>query len=137
MSSSVAWPGAGHHAPGRLGRAGSVALRRGRAGWLWSWLAGVILTCTLCIPSLGAAQDNKAKARALFGEGVAAFDRGDFENALESFTQAYRLAPHPAVRVNMANCYEQLGRYAEATFNYQRFLEESEGNVSPEQRREV
>jgi hypothetical protein len=66
-----------------------------------------------------------------------AYERGDFENALESFTQAYRLAPHPAVRVNMANCYEQLGRFAEATFNYQRFLEESGPNVSPEQRVEV
>ncbi len=69
--------------------------------------------------------------------GVGAYERGDFENALESFTQAYRLAPHPAVRVNMANCYEQLGRFAEATFNFQRFLEESGPDIAPEQRAEV
>ncbi len=136
MRFSLGGPGAlyvkGGHACARSG-----GLRLGDAQRLWGWFVSVALLCTLCTPRLGAAQDDKTKARTLFGEGVAAFERGDFENALESFTQAYRLAPHPAVRVNMANCYEQLGRYAEATFNYQRFLEESGGNISPEQRRDV
>jgi hypothetical protein len=100
---------------------------------------GWVLCCLLSLLGVSAAeaQDTKAQARSLFGEGVAAFERGDFENALESFTQAYRLAPHPAVRVNMANCYEQLGRFAEAAFNYRRFLEESGANVDPAQRRDV
>ena len=81
-----------------------------------------------------AAQDDKARARVLFTEGVETFDRGDFSAALQSFKQAYRLAPHPAVRVNMANCFEQLGQYIEAIFNYQRFLAESGSNVDPAQR---
>jgi hypothetical protein len=83
------------------------------------------------------AQDDKARARALFGDGVSAYEQGNFSVALESFQQAYRLAPHPAVRVNMANCFEQLGRYAEAIFNYERFLDESGSAVAPEQRTEV
>lgn len=120
-----------------LGSPDPLAAPAPRGPWFWAWLPWLALLCLLFSASSGAAQENKARARALFGEGVTAFERGDFENALESFTQAYRLAPHPAVRVNMANCYEQLGRYAEATFNYQRFLEESGANVSPEQRADV
>ncbi|MFT3927528.1 MAG: tetratricopeptide repeat protein [Myxococcales bacterium] len=125
MRSSFGWPGP------------LAALRSSQLGvWrLLHWFG--LLLCLLCAVSPAEAQDAKARARSLFGEGVAAFERGDFENALESFTQAYRLAPHPAVRVNMANCYEQLGRYAEATFNYQRFLEESGPDVAPEQRADV
>jgi len=124
MRSSFGWPGT------------LAALRVSGLG-AFRWLAWLGLLGLLCTASPGAAQDQKARARSLFGEGVTAFERGDYENALESFTQAYRLAPHPAVRVNMANCYEQLGRFAEATFNYQRFLEESGADVSPEQRADV
>jgi hypothetical protein len=83
------------------------------------------------------AQDNRARARTLFGEGVSAYEEGRFREALSAFEQAYRLAPHPTVRVNMANCFEQLGQYVEALFNYKRFLEETEDNADNEQRDEV
>lgn len=95
-----------------------------------------LLHCLWCVLP-AAAQDDKAQARALFGDGVSAFDRGDYAAALQSFQGAYRLAPHPAVRVNMANCFEQLGKYVEAAFNYERFLQESGSDVPPEQRAEV
>jgi hypothetical protein len=130
-----ALPGLLQRLASRSLRARVSAPRRGLA--LRLCLALCVLTSSLAAHGSALAQDDKARARSLFAEGVEAFDRGDFENALESFTQAYRLAPHPAVRVNMANCYEQLGRFAEATFNYQRFLEESGNTVSPEQRVDV
>jgi hypothetical protein len=82
------------------------------------------------------AQDNREEARTHFNRGVEAFEAGTFEQALDAFQEAYRLAPHPSVRVNMANCYERLGRPIEAIFHFQRFLAESE-SVPAAQRREV
>jgi hypothetical protein len=84
------------------------------------------------------AQDDaaRAQARAEFSRGVARYDAGDFQGALEAFQEAYRLAPHPSVRVNMANSYEQLGRPLEAMFHFERFLEEAE-SVRPQQRSEI
>jgi len=103
-----------------------------------SRMSALLLAVWLCLSgAVAAAQDEKARARTLFNEGVAQFEAGEHRAALSSFEAAYRLAPHPAVRVNMANCFEQLGRFVEAVFNYERFLEESGEKVSPAQRREV
>ncbi len=101
------------------------------------WLVSLVL-CVLCLGAseASAQQDDKARARTLFSEGVSAFDNADYAQALDNFKQAYRLAPHPVVRVNMANCYERLGRYVEAVFNYERFLEEG-GAVDEDQRTEI
>lgn len=57
--------------------------------------------------------------------GVASFNHGDFSAALESFSAAYRLAPHPSVRVNIANCYMQLHRPVDALTYFEAFLAES------------
>ncbi len=81
-------------------------------------------------------EQERAQARAAFQAGVEAYAAERFEESLRSFQEAYRIAPHPAVRVNMANCYEQLHRPVEAIFHFERFLVEAE-EVSPEQRREV
>ncbi len=81
-------------------------------------------------------QDSTAVARHEFEEGVAAFERAEFDVALQHFEMAHAASPHPAVLVNIANCQEALGRNAEALANYDRFLRESE-NVAPAQRREV
>ncbi len=91
----------------------------------------------LCLATRAFADDAKARARTLFNQGVAEFEAGEHRAALQSFETAYRLAPHPTVRVNMANCFEQLGRFVEAKFNYERFLEESGESVSEEQRADV
>ncbi|MEM9073124.1 MAG: PEGA domain-containing protein [Myxococcota bacterium] len=78
----------------------------------------------------------RAQARASFQSGVESYEGGRYQVALEAFQEAYRIAPHPSVRVNMANCYEQLGRPVEAIFHFERFLVEAE-NVSDDQNREV
>lgn len=80
--------------------------------------------------------DPRERARTLFQEGVSRFDAGDFSAALASFEAAHQIAPHPSVRINMANCLEQLGRYGEAIDNYQSFLNES-SNLKPAQRAEI
>lgn len=63
-------------------------------------------------------------ARARFEAGVAAYDSKNYEEALKAFSEAYRIKPHPVVRLNLANCYERLGQPREAEMQYQKFLEE-------------
>lgn len=70
---------------------------------------------------------DRDQARAAFGRGVEAFSGENYQEALEAFQEAYRIAPHPSVRVNMANCYEGLNRPIEAIFHFERFLVEAEG----------
>jgi hypothetical protein len=84
------------------------------------------------------AQDDaaRAQAREQFAAGVQRYEAADYQGALEAFQEAYRLAPHPTVRVNMANCYEHLGRPLEALHHFERFLAEA-ADASRQQRREV
>lgn len=82
------------------------------------------------------AQDDRERARAEFQRGVERYAADDFSGALDAFQEAYRLAPHPSVRVNMANCYEQLNRPLEAIFHYERYLIEDAAGPA-EQRTEV
>lgn len=87
--------------------------------------------------SMAAGQDDaRARAGAAFEQGVGAFDEGRYQEALEAFQEAYRLAPHPSVRVNMANCYEKLERPVEAIDHFERYLLEA-GDLPPARRREI
>jgi hypothetical protein len=78
---------------------------------------------------------NVARARQLFQHGVEAYDRGVYFDALQAFQEAYSLRPHPAVRVNIANCYDKLDRPAEAIQNFEQFL--GSGAGTPKQNEEV
>lgn len=97
---------------------------------------GLALALTLALADVACAQDDRERARAEFQRGVEAFGRDDFQTALDAFQEAYRLAPHPSVRVNIANCYERLNRPIEALFHFEHFLSEAE-RPTPQQRREV
>jgi len=68
---------------------------------------------------------DRNEARRHFQLGVAAATRGQWAAALEEFQNAYRLAPHPSVRVNIANCYAHLDRPTEAISTFEQFLTES------------
>ncbi len=94
-----------------------------------------VATCTLAASPVSA-QEERDRARAEFQRGVDAYGRSDFQTALDAFQEAYRLSPHPSVRVNIANCYEQLHRPLEALFHFEHFLSEAQRPSAP-QRREV
>jgi tetratricopeptide (TPR) repeat protein len=64
------------------------------------------------------AQDAHDAAVAAFHEGEAAFGEDDYVLALEHFRHAFELAPHDAVRFNIGVCLERLGRFREATLEY-------------------
>jgi len=101
-------------------------------------LVALALQCLLlAVAPQAASADDKTEARALFGQGVEAFGAGKFDAALRAFSEAYRLAPHPSVRVNMANCFRELGKPVEALFNFERFISESGDGAQPERLAEV
>jgi hypothetical protein len=68
--------------------------------------------------------DDKLTAEAYFSEGERQFAAGEFLAAAASFYNAYRVAPHPAVLVNIAVSYDQAGRVLEAVESYRRYLTE-------------
>ncbi len=106
---------------------------------LRSRFAPLVLLLTLVGSSaVAGAQDEaaRAQAREQFGIGVQRYEAQDYAAALQAFQEAYRLAPHPMVRVNMANCYENLGRPLEAMHHFERFLAEVP-NATRQQRREI
>ncbi|MCB9667617.1 MAG: hypothetical protein H6715_05845 [Myxococcales bacterium] len=83
------------------------------------------------------AQDTQTQARQHFQEGVRKFDARDFDAALLEFKEAYRLKPHPSVLVNMANCYERLGKPVEAVEHFERYVEEAGKALSASEQREI
>jgi hypothetical protein len=84
------------------------------------------------------AQDaDRQQARAEFDRGVSLYAAENYQGALEAFQEAFRLSPHPTVRVNMANCYDHLSKPIEAIFHFERYLSESGRSAAAAQRREV
>jgi PEGA domain len=99
---------------------------RSLLGWLA--LLGGLWLCTLPRASAQPEDATTMRARELFERGVAAYDRGVYYEALQAFQEAYQLRPHPAVRVNIANCYDKLDRPAEAMAAFEQFLGSGAGS---------
>jgi tetratricopeptide (TPR) repeat protein len=64
-------------------------------------------------------------ARQRFREGVAHYDRQDYEKARLAFLQAYLLRPHPAVLLNLAQSELRAGRHAEAAENFAKYIRQN------------
>lgn len=87
-------------------------------------------------PAAAQSDDDRARARTEFSRGVSAFEAHDYTGALEAFQEAYRLAPHASVRLNIAHCYQELDRPVEAVFHFEHYLTEASG-LTGAQRREI
>jgi len=68
------------------------------------------------------AHEVPARARALAERGRLSHDRGDYPSAISAFTEAYALAPSPALLFNLAQAYRLAGRCDEAVVMYNRYL---------------
>ena len=100
------------------------------------WLTVLAVPGTGLVAPTARAQDVRSRAREQFQRGVAAFEAGRYEEALAAFQEAFRLKPHPSVRLNMAACYEELDRPLEALVHYRAYL--AEASDAPRERvREV
>ncbi len=95
------------------------------------------MLCSATAPVHAQDQDTRERAHTAFSAGVQAYQAGHFEDALRHFQDAYRIAPSPVVRVNVANCYQQLGKPVEALFYFERFLAETGEHGSAQQRAQV
>lgn len=75
------------------------------------------LLCTLALAADPGA-DLAEEADLQFELGVQAYQRRDYQEALEHLLASNRLVPNRNVAFNVARAYEQLGRYAEAFRHY-------------------
>jgi tetratricopeptide (TPR) repeat protein len=81
-----------------------------------------VLLLAAAVPSLAvAAPIDDAKQH--FAAGKQAFERGEYEVALAEFQKANELAPAPSLLYNMGKTYEALGRYKDAAFAFDKYLE--------------
>jgi tetratricopeptide (TPR) repeat protein len=99
-------------------------------------LAAVAVAAMLASAPLAARGDQSAsaiptKARTLADRGRAFHDAGDYPSAIAAFTQAYVIAPSPALLFNLAQAYRLQGNCDDAALMYQRYLAT---NPDPEQR---
>lgn len=89
-----------------------------RARWIHSTSA--LLLC-LVAPAF-AQPDDEAKAKEHFKAAQAAYNLGQFDQALEGYSQAYAAKPLAPFLFNIAQCHRQLGQWERAAFFYKRFL---------------
>ena len=84
-----------------------------------------IVTFALCAgASQAAAQpgDTEAAAAQRFAQGRALMERGDFEAACPAFEASLELDPALGTLLNLAYCYEELGRLASAWARYRELV---------------
>lgn len=77
-------------------------------------LAPILLVAILWAGSAGAQRGDAAAAEQLFTAGREAFERGDFASACPKFEESQRLDPAAGTLINLAACYEKVGRLASA-----------------------
>jgi tetratricopeptide (TPR) repeat protein len=65
-------------------------------------------------PDRPVSDDDDKRARELFIKADRMYAEGDYESALEAFSEAYELSGRPPLLYNMANAHERLGEYDKA-----------------------
>ena len=78
----------------------------------------------ILVPSLAAAAPNLEEAKQHFAAGKQAFERGEYEAALAEFQKANEIAPAPSLLYNMGKTYEALGRFKDAAYAFDRYLQD-------------
>jgi hypothetical protein len=96
---------------------------------LWARVLGacVLAGYLFCSPAARAQDDptTTAAARERFKEGVAYFDRKEYEKARAAFLQAYALKKHPAVLLNLAQSELRSGHERDAATHFSQYLRDA------------
>jgi len=74
------------------------------------------------VPKTKTVDPADAKALALYREGEIAYAGGKYASAALKFRAAYELSGRPQLLFNMANSYQQMGRYSEAAENLNNYV---------------
>ena len=96
-------------------------------------LASVVL---LSFPIAGRAED-KSGARAAYQAASQHYDLGEYQQALEGFTEAYRNFEDPAFLFNIAQCHRALGHKREAVGFYKSYLRKSSAPDNADEVRKI
>jgi tetratricopeptide (TPR) repeat protein len=79
------------------------------------WVLSVALASLLTTPASAQNGHEVALARALFEEGVALGDKGDWQGAADRFERAYALKPTSGIAFNWASALTNLGKLTQAS----------------------
>lgn len=82
------------------------------------------------VPARSADDEAKKESRSLLRQGNQCLDKGDYEHAIEKFTQAYQRFPSPKILFSQGQALVGLNRPMEARRALQRFVAEAT-DVSP------
>ena len=80
---------------------------------LRAMLGAAVAACSLS-PRIARADDEAATAQALFDQATALKANEDWAGACPKFESSYRLDPALGTLLNLANCFEKLGKIASA-----------------------
>ncbi|MBW2525459.1 MAG: hypothetical protein JRI23_14835 [Deltaproteobacteria bacterium] len=79
-----------------------------------AWSAVLVALIAMAMPSQAQTAAEKAQAQALFDEARSLMKEGNVEQACDKFADSHKLDPAIGTQLNLAVCYEKLGRTASA-----------------------
>lgn len=98
----------------------------------------LLASTTAFLPSANAepsAKVGNSEARKLYDEATKLYNVRSFAEAAEKYKAASLVEPAPVLDYNLGQCYRQLGKYEDAIWHYQRYLDI--GKMKPDKRAAV
>jgi len=90
-------------------------------------LSSAFIAACLCVTTASAAAQSReeriARARSLFEEGVAAYEAGRIDVAVQKLLAAQRSYRSPEIAYNIARCFERMGEATRGIYWYRAYLE--------------
>lgn len=87
-------------------------------------LASLVLSTSAYAQQDAEESARRSEARELTQGAQIHYNLGRFEQALEGYTAAYELFPHPAFLFNLGQCHRELRSYERAVFFFEGYLRE-------------
>src|SRR5437667_6957916 len=97
-------------------------MRRFHCAVLRAVMAATVALALFAAAPVRAEDKGAAAARSLYMQGTAAYNIGEFAEAVEKFKAAYKLRPEPAFLYNIAQSYRHLKEHSQALFSYRSYL---------------